>query len=151
MKSAEAFGSSSVSSFCIQPSPLGKWLPGMDSHHHGRLQRAMSYLLDDPAKNWWPARVTLPVQRIKSPLHHFNACRPKWCSWQDSHLHCRRSRRRVSAGWTTRAEWMEPPAGAAPARLPYKGSLQAAARRQKGRSLQCCPLYLSHVKRALCW
>src|SRR6266540_4903912 len=27
--------------------------------------------------NWWPARVTLPVQRIKSPLHHFNACRPK--------------------------------------------------------------------------
>ena len=31
-------------------------------------------LLDDPAMNWWPARVTLPVQRIKSPLHHFNAC-----------------------------------------------------------------------------
>ena len=22
-------------------------------------------------KDWWPARVTLPVQRIKSPLHHF--------------------------------------------------------------------------------
>ncbi len=27
--------------------------------------------------NWWPARVTRPVLRIKSPLHHFNACRPK--------------------------------------------------------------------------
>ncbi len=26
---------------------------------------------------WWPARVTLPVQRLKRPLHHFNACRPK--------------------------------------------------------------------------
>ena len=30
---------------------------------------------------------------------------------------------------------MEPPAGAAPARLSYKGSLQAAARRRNGRSL----------------
>ncbi len=31
------------------------------------------------AFNWWPARVTRPVLRIKSPLHHFNACRPeKW-------------------------------------------------------------------------
>ena len=30
-----------------------------------------------PGNKWWPARVTLPVQRIKSPLHHFNACRPK--------------------------------------------------------------------------
>jgi len=25
----------------------------------------------------WPARVTRPVLRIKSPLHHFNACRPE--------------------------------------------------------------------------
>ena len=31
-----------------------------------------------PGKNWWPAGVTRPVLRIKSPLHHFNACRPKW-------------------------------------------------------------------------
>ena len=52
-------------------------------------------LLHHQARNWWPARVTLPVQRIKSPLHHFNACRPKWCSRQDSHPHWRRSRRRV--------------------------------------------------------
>ena len=28
-------------------------------------------------KDWWPARVMRPVLRIKSPLHHFNACRPK--------------------------------------------------------------------------
>ena len=27
--------------------------------------------------NWWPARVTRPVLRIKSPSHHFNACRPE--------------------------------------------------------------------------
>ena len=53
--------------------------------------------LDDPAIKWWPARVTRPVLRIKSPLHHFNACRPNWCSRQDLHLHWRRSRRRVSA------------------------------------------------------
>jgi RibD C-terminal domain len=33
--------------------------------------------LDDPAFTWWPARVTRPVLRIKSPLHHFNACRPE--------------------------------------------------------------------------
>ena len=30
-----------------------------------------------PSEGWWPARVTRPVLRIKSPLHHFNACRPK--------------------------------------------------------------------------
>ena len=29
------------------------------------------------SEGWWPARVTLPVLRIKSPLHHFNACRPR--------------------------------------------------------------------------
>src|SRR5438876_676737 len=55
----------------------------------------------------WPARVTLPVQRIKSPLHHFNACRPKWCSRQDSHPHWRRSRRRVSSvGLRERTKWV---------------------------------------------
>src|SRR5208282_3103053 len=31
----------------------------------------------NPIGSWWPARVTRPVLRIKSPLHHFNACRPK--------------------------------------------------------------------------
>ena len=30
-----------------------------------------------PGNKWWPAKVTRPVLRIKSPLHHFNACRPK--------------------------------------------------------------------------
>ena len=48
-------------------------------------------------QKWWPAGVVRPVQRIKSPLHHFNACRPKGCSRQDLHLHWRRSRRRASA------------------------------------------------------
>ena len=27
----------------------GNWLPGLDSHQHTRLQRALSYELDDPA------------------------------------------------------------------------------------------------------
>jgi len=85
--------------------------------------------------NWWPARVTRPVQRIKSPLHHFNACRPKWCSRQDLHLHWRRSRRRASAlGYAScwrSATKMEPPAGAAPAGLLYKRNPQAAAWRRK--------------------
>jgi hypothetical protein len=67
-------------------------------------------LLHHEARNWWPARVTLPVQRIKSPLHHFNACRPKWCSRQVSHLHWRRSRRRVSAvGLRERTKWVLQP------------------------------------------
>ena len=44
---------------------------------------------------------------------------------------------------------MEPPAGAAPARLSYKGSLQAATRRLNGRSLQCCPGQSGLMKPAL--
>jgi len=44
-----------------------------------------------------PEVVATSPCRIKSPLHHFNACRPKWCSRQGLHLHWRRSRRRVSA------------------------------------------------------
>ena len=35
-------------------------------------------------RKWWPARVTRPVLRIKSPLHHFNACRPK--KWSQSRV-----------------------------------------------------------------
>ena len=78
---------------------------------------------------WWPASVTLRVQRLKRPLLHFKACRPKWCSRQDSHPHCRRSQRRVSAGWTTRAK-LEPPDGDAPSGFLYKRNPQAAARRR---------------------
>jgi hypothetical protein len=46
-----------------------------EERHRARLfiLHTFSFLL----LGWWPARVTLPVQRIKSPLHHFNACRPK--------------------------------------------------------------------------
>src|SRR6266536_998802 len=29
--------------------PGGNWLPGLESHQHSRLQRALSYGLDDPA------------------------------------------------------------------------------------------------------
>ena len=83
------------------------WLPGLDLHQHKRLQRALSYELDDPAK-WWPASVTLRVQRLKRPLLHFKDCRPKWCSRQDSHPHLRRSQRRASAGWATRAQNWSP-------------------------------------------
>src|SRR5580658_9083878 len=104
------------------------WLPGLDLHQHKRLQRALSYELDDPA-NWWPASVTLRVQRLKRPLLHFKACRPKWCSRQESHLHCRRSQRRVSAGWTTRVK-LEPPDGDAPSGFLYKRNPQAAAWRR---------------------
>ena len=82
--------------------------------------------------NWWPARVTLPVQRIKSPLHHFNACRPKWCSRQGLRLHWRRSQRRVSS-IGLREQEMDPPAGAAPAGLHYKCNPQAAAWRRTDR------------------
>ena len=65
------------------PGPSGS-KPGMLLLHHEALK-------------WWPARVTRPVPRIKSPLHHFNACRPNGCSRQDSHLHWQRSQRRVSS------------------------------------------------------
>src|SRR5207302_1177735 len=88
---------------------------------------------------WWPARVTLPVQRIKSPLHHFNACRPKWCSRQDSHPVLAHGHQRDALdvvswwlpgkAWTTRAIEMEPQPGVAPARFLYKRNQQAAARR----------------------
>lgn len=37
-------------------------------------------------QSWWLARVMRPVLRIKSPLHHFNACEPKWCPRKDSNL-----------------------------------------------------------------
>src|SRR5213594_806816 len=92
----------------------------------------------------WPARVTLPVQRIKSPLHHFNACRPKWCSRQDSHLHWRRSRRRVSSvGLRERRKWILQSV------LPRHDFFTKEIRRllhggkvagmQMPRSLRCCP------------
>ena len=106
------------------PGPSGS-KPGMLRLHH-------------EAMNWWPARVTRPVLRIKSPLHHFNACRPKWCSRQDLHLHWRRSQRRVSSVGL-RERQMDPPAGDAPAESLYKSDPQAAAWRQNGRSLRCHP------------
>ena len=114
-----AFGLAASPGFA--PGPSGS-KPGMLLLHH-------------EAVNWWPARVTRPVLRIKSPLHHFNACKPNWCSRQELHLHWRRSRRRASAlGYASclrSATKMEPPAGAAPAGLLYKRNPQAAAWRRK--------------------
>ena len=34
-------------------------------------------LFHQRALEWWTARVTLPAPRIKSPVHHYNACSPK--------------------------------------------------------------------------
>jgi len=97
------------------------------------------------SEGWWPARVTRPVLRIKSPLHHFNACRPKigspgrssksedWCSWQGSHLHWRRSRRRASAGWATRAEFGAPTRNG----LPKSCKSGAPNGTVRSRELQC--------------
>src|SRR5436190_10656494 len=60
-------------------------LPGLESHQHSRLQRAMSYELDDPAINW-PAKpkhgVRLPT--YVGPLSLYRATarslRPSRCS-----------------------------------------------------------------------
>lgn len=88
---------------------------------------------------WWPARVTRPVLRIKSPLHHFNACRPNWCSRQDLHPHWRRSRRRVSAlDYASKRDRSLQPVMLRQDFL-YKRNPQASAWRRNGRSPQCCP------------
>ena len=77
----------------------------------------------------WPAPVTLRVPRLKRPRLHFKACRPKWCSRQDSHPHWRRSQRRASASWATRAQ------NGAPTRngLPKSCKLGAQKRRSLSR------------------
>src|SRR2546429_7460265 len=102
-------------------------------------------LLHYEATKWWPARVTLPIQRIKSPLHHFNACRPKWCSRQDSHLHWRRSRRRVSSVGLRELLAQAHPDGASRRSCPgttfLQGKsvtlLQGGGKRLANRSLKC--------------
>src|SRR6267378_2109904 len=55
----------------------GRKLAAGDGFAPPRLPSKGDVLLVRRPGKWWPARVTLPVQRIKSPLHHFNACRPK--------------------------------------------------------------------------
>ena len=54
------------------------WLPHLDSHQDRRGQNPVCCCYTTRQMNWWPARVTRPVLRIKSPLHHFNACRPEY-------------------------------------------------------------------------
>ena len=143
--------------------------------------------------NWWPARVTRPVLRIKSPLHHFNACKPaKWemvlgagfapalstlstsclfwlgyASERDG-ASCRccpgaNSLQKKSAGCCREASDRSPalarlqkygaPPGVAPSSFPYQrnASLKMLWGQKSGGSGECCPLCLSHVKRALCW
>ena len=39
------------------------------------------------SRKWWLARVMRPVLRIKSPLHHFNACEPKLI-WRSERRGC---------------------------------------------------------------
>ena len=92
---------------------------------------------------WWPARVTRPVLRIKSPLHHFNACEPvlaygqKWCSWQDLHLHWRRSRRRASAlGYANKGMELAKEIR----RLLHRGVIRLAARQPRGEGWSQSPV-----------
>ena len=90
-------------------------------------------------RKWWPARVTRPVLRIKSPLHHFNACRPEDGS---------RCRIRTCTGdvlnvvsllldYARKDNWGLPPV------LPRHDFLTKEAcgcrKEANGRSLQCCP------------
>jgi hypothetical protein len=87
----------------------------------------------------------LPVQRIKSPLHHFNACRPELVlaagfppALTTLSTSLVAACKRLLVGLREQ-KGMEPPAGDAPARFPYKRNPQAAAWRPNGRSPQCCP------------
>ena len=115
------------------------WLPRLDSHQDRRGQSPVCSGYTT-RQSWWPARVTLPVQRVKSPLHHFNACRPKWLA--EPKLN--EQRLVLAAGFapalatlsTSCLCWLDyasddvgPPAGVAPAQGPYKGPRQPAARR----------------------
>ena len=52
--------------------------PGVETTRSHRKQSIPHSAFYTPHLKWWPARVTRPVPRIKSPLHHFNACEPKW-------------------------------------------------------------------------
>jgi hypothetical protein len=45
-----------IGHWLAEPKPEGEgWLPGLDLHQHKRLQRALSYELDDPAKTGLPS------------------------------------------------------------------------------------------------
>ncbi len=78
-------------------------------------------------RKWWPARVTRPVLGIKSPLHHFNACRPK--KWSQSRVLPSAELAYVtglSAGSIAvlahGQQKLEPPPGVAPSSLAYRAS-----------------------------
>ena len=78
-------------------------------------------------RKWWPARVTRPVLRIKSPLHHFNACRPE--KWSQSRV-LPSAELAYETGLSTGSiavlahshQRLEPPPGVAPSWLAYRAS-----------------------------
>ena len=97
---------------------------------------------------WWPARVARPVLRIKSPLHHFNACRPK-IGARDRICTCTGDALNVVSlllDYASKKEWSLQPV--LPAGFSYKEDPRAAARRQNGRSPQCCPGHGGRMKPA---
>ncbi len=77
-------------------------------------------------RKWWPARVTRPVLRIKSPLHHFNACRPiKWSQSRvlpSAELAYETGLSAGSIAVGTRPPKVDPPPGVAPSWLAYRAS-----------------------------
>ena len=83
------------------------------SPYKGNLQAAAKR-----QRKWWPARVTRPVLRIKSPLHHFNACRPK--KWSQSRV--LPSAELAYETGLSAGSIAEPPPGVAPSSLAYRAS-----------------------------
>ena len=98
----------------------------------------MVHRVEARCEGWsaWPKpnlQATMPayVSLRRGSLAYYYATSEGWCSRQDLHLYCRRSRRRASAlGYAS--EWMEPPVGVAPTSFLYKRNPQAAAERQSG-------------------
>src|SRR5208282_6659605 len=93
------------------------WLPRLDSHQGPRGQSPACCCYTTRQRLVEPEVVATSPYRIKSPVpvccgfdslklaRQAEARRSEgWCSRQDSHLHWRRSRRRASSSWATRAE-----------------------------------------------
>ena len=68
----------------------------------------------------------------------YTELRERWCSWPGSHRQPQPSESCTLVIELQEQNRMEPPAGAAPARHPYNGSRQAAARRRNGRRETTC-------------
>ena len=105
----------------------------MQPHQTGLKVRCRSAVASAPQK-WW-AREDLHLQGsqildlwgLLFPLNHSPL---NWCSKSESHRQPKPSEG-CALIIQLQEQKMEPPAGAAPARLSYKGSLQAATGRQR--------------------